>query len=556
MAVSDTGIGMTAAQQAAIFAPFVQAHADPVGRYGGTGLGLTICRRLVTMMGGTVEVSSEAGRGSCFTVRVVLPAAPAVAPVAPEPALQPDAAGLAGLRALVVDDHPANRSCSAASSRNWGARCETANDGAGGLARWRAERADIDLILTDCSMPVMDGEEIARAIRAAEAAARTAGPDRRAARSRSSASSGDAQAARRRLAGCGRGDDGMSCRSRVGFEAARGARWCMAMRGGAARGRSRNGRADEAHRQPWQNRNRTKAPSRLAPPFDPTLSTTSAPRPPRSSSTADRQRAGFDDARDAMDACDYDRLRETAHRMKGAAFVIGATPFAQRVRRAAARLPTRTRRRSQRRGGRAHRGGVPRVHRKRGRARRRAVATRDLMCTGGRKPACVLIEPRPSQNPIPRSNDPACNRAAYIRRMNRRHTEAHPPRPERAPGAAAPRRAQPPDIRARRSACRGARGRAALRAARRVAGPARLADDDRRYDLRAGLRGSGVAVVRRPDAAEGATAQAAGHRAAVASEYRARSPDARAARRPAERGRQSRPAAAGKGVPANGARSG
>ena len=69
-AVSDTGIGMTAEQQAKLFEEFTQADATTAQRFGGTGLGLAIARKLARMMGGDVTVTSEPGKGSVFTVRL------------------------------------------------------------------------------------------------------------------------------------------------------------------------------------------------------------------------------------------------------------------------------------------------------------------------------------------------------------------------------------------------------------------------------------------------------------------------------------------------------
>ena len=69
-AVSDTGIGMTAEQQAKLFEEFAQADSSTARQYGGTGLGLAITRKLARMMGGDVTVTSEAGKGSVFTVRL------------------------------------------------------------------------------------------------------------------------------------------------------------------------------------------------------------------------------------------------------------------------------------------------------------------------------------------------------------------------------------------------------------------------------------------------------------------------------------------------------
>jgi signal transduction histidine kinase len=78
LAVADTGIGMTAEQQAKLFQDFTQADSLTARRYGGTGLGLTISRKLARMMGGDVTVATEAGKGSVLTVRL---------PVGPDHAL-------------------------------------------------------------------------------------------------------------------------------------------------------------------------------------------------------------------------------------------------------------------------------------------------------------------------------------------------------------------------------------------------------------------------------------------------------------------------------------
>jgi len=174
LAVSDTGIGIAADQQALLFAPFAQARQERPGRFGGTGLGLTICRRLMTLMGGTIRLSSKPGQGSRFTVRVRLPTAlPPLKTLTPAPTTELDTRDLPGLHVLVVDDHPANRMLLASQLDTLGCVIETANDGGAAFARWEGQRqegAPFDLILTDCSMPTMSGEDLARAIRARERA--------------------------------------------------------------------------------------------------------------------------------------------------------------------------------------------------------------------------------------------------------------------------------------------------------------------------------------------------------------------------------------------------
>jgi signal transduction histidine kinase len=90
LSVADTGIGMRAEQMGKLFQEFSQATAATASKYGGTGLGLTISRRFCQMMGGDIEVESEPGRGSTFTIR--LPRT-VEAPAAAMPAAEPVAAG-------------------------------------------------------------------------------------------------------------------------------------------------------------------------------------------------------------------------------------------------------------------------------------------------------------------------------------------------------------------------------------------------------------------------------------------------------------------------------
>ncbi|WP_395676715.1 response regulator [Inquilinus sp.] len=178
IAVIDTGIGISAAQQERLFQPFAQADASTTRRFGGTGLGLSIARRLATMMGGDVAVDSEAGRGATFRVTLDLAIAGA-ADLSPQPAQAAlpgtadiDQARRDGRLALVVDDHPVNRQVLVRQLQLLGCAADTAADGAEALAAWAA--GSYAVVLTDCHMPVLDGFELTRRIREAEAAPKAA----------------------------------------------------------------------------------------------------------------------------------------------------------------------------------------------------------------------------------------------------------------------------------------------------------------------------------------------------------------------------------------------
>ncbi|WP_394539085.1 ATP-binding protein [Lysobacter enzymogenes] len=174
--VSDTGIGIDPQQQQQLFQPFQQADADTAHRYGGTGLGLAICRRLAELMGGRIELDSEPGVGTTLRLRLELARAEAVElAVDADPALParapPDRerAAREGRLTLLVDDHPTNRLVLAQQLALAGYACETAAGGEEALQRWRSGR--YALVLTDLRMPGLDGYALARAIRAEQARA-------------------------------------------------------------------------------------------------------------------------------------------------------------------------------------------------------------------------------------------------------------------------------------------------------------------------------------------------------------------------------------------------
>ena len=168
LTVADTGIGMDAEQQACLFQPFAQADSSTTRRFGGTGLGLSIVRRLAQSMGGDVEAESEAGRGSVFTVTLLLHAAPPVAPdIGPIRSLD-RLSGIGG-ELLVVDDHPVNREVLVRQLGLLGLTAITAEDGLAALELWRPGR--FAAVLADMHMPRLDGYGLADEIRRRERAA-------------------------------------------------------------------------------------------------------------------------------------------------------------------------------------------------------------------------------------------------------------------------------------------------------------------------------------------------------------------------------------------------
>jgi len=171
-AVRDTGIGIPERQRQSIFQPFNQGDLSMTRRYGGTGLGLTIAQRLVTMMGGELAVRSEEGRGSEFSFQVELVADAGQ----PAPVPTPGAVPLSGLRMLVVDDNHSNRRVVRGLLFAAGVTVDEAGNAEEGLEAMRraAEaREPYALAILDAQMPTMDGFEMAQAIGAEPALADT-----------------------------------------------------------------------------------------------------------------------------------------------------------------------------------------------------------------------------------------------------------------------------------------------------------------------------------------------------------------------------------------------
>jgi signal transduction histidine kinase/CheY-like chemotaxis protein len=169
IAVHDTGPGLSTEQQARLFEDDDLAQPSSRGAFGGPGLGLILCRRLCTLMGGSMSVESQLGRGSTFRLLLHLPACSEEA--APSPAVE-TAPELGGLRVLVVEDNDANRAVASAILSGAGIAVSTASDAVEALdqLRWGA----YDVVVTDLHMPGMtgmSGVEMMRRIRRGEAGA-------------------------------------------------------------------------------------------------------------------------------------------------------------------------------------------------------------------------------------------------------------------------------------------------------------------------------------------------------------------------------------------------
>ena len=160
LAVADTGIGMAPEMQQRVFESFVQADESIARRFGGTGLGLPICRQLVTLMGGSISVESSPGRGSVFTVDLPCRDVGATVPAATGPAADRPAGVL---RVLVADDSPTMQMLLEALLKRDGHQCDLVEDGNEAVAAVQAN--DYDAVLMDVQMPLVDGLEATRLIR-------------------------------------------------------------------------------------------------------------------------------------------------------------------------------------------------------------------------------------------------------------------------------------------------------------------------------------------------------------------------------------------------------
>ncbi|MDZ5633782.1 response regulator [Janthinobacterium sp. GMG1] len=159
--VRDTGIGIAPEVQEAIFSAFAQADSSTTRRFGGTGLGLTICRQLVSLMGGTLQLKSELGQGSAFSFTVPLQLMPAGT------LSSPDMQDMQGLRVLLADGNADARAAVDAVARGLGWSVHAVSGGQAALdyALACADGERPGVVLLAARMPDLDGEATARALR-------------------------------------------------------------------------------------------------------------------------------------------------------------------------------------------------------------------------------------------------------------------------------------------------------------------------------------------------------------------------------------------------------
>ena len=166
--VSDNGMGMSADFKETIFDPFTRAESSVTNKIQGTGLGMAITRNLVEAMGGTIDVDSELGQGSCFEVLIDLKIAEdrTVALAAQEETDEQDGNILQGMRFLCAEDNELNAEILTELLKIEGAKCTICENGEEILKAFeQSAPGDYDMILMDIQMPVMNGYEATKAIR-------------------------------------------------------------------------------------------------------------------------------------------------------------------------------------------------------------------------------------------------------------------------------------------------------------------------------------------------------------------------------------------------------
>jgi signal transduction histidine kinase/ActR/RegA family two-component response regulator len=162
--VLDSGVGIAPETLPQLFQRFTQADASTTRKFGGSGLGLVICKSLVELMGGTIHVDSQPGSGSCFWFDLPFDLA-AAPPALPETGLKTVDMSVREANILVAEDNLVNQLVVRSMLERHGMKVTLVKDGAHALAA--IQEGSFDLVLMDCQMPVMDGYEATRRIRAA-----------------------------------------------------------------------------------------------------------------------------------------------------------------------------------------------------------------------------------------------------------------------------------------------------------------------------------------------------------------------------------------------------
>lgn len=158
--VKDTGIGIPPEKMERLFKAFSQVDSSVTRKYGGTGLGLVICEKLIKLMNGNINVTSEPGKGACFTFTIASKISET------KTAGQGDKfmVDLTGKRILVVDDNPMNLNILRAQLEKWALNVTLADSGKSGLEKLKAN-SNYDLILADMQMPEMNGVQFTETLR-------------------------------------------------------------------------------------------------------------------------------------------------------------------------------------------------------------------------------------------------------------------------------------------------------------------------------------------------------------------------------------------------------